>query len=159
MASTSPNVSNLRPFPKGWKGGPGNPFLAEANKFRAEFYNASTDARRKALMNLLWDQALGLHRPLQWHVDEDTGEATLKTHPDGSPVLGAPEPPAPWAEKMIMEFIGGSVAFKSIEATVTADVSNIEERARRVARVLVDEGLGDRLPAPMRALVEAKETM
>lgn len=149
-------LSNLKPFQKGNRGGPGNPFLAEANKFRAEFYKAASDNRRTALMNLLWEQALGLYRPPIWKVDDITGAAVVCLHPDGTPMLGPPDPPAPWAEKMILEFIGGTVAFKSIEANVTTEVVDVEERARRTARVLVDEGLGHMLPAPMRALIEAE---
>lgn len=146
-------MANPSPSPKDrWKPGQvvnkhGNPFLAYANAFRGNLWTASTPERRIALSELLWAYALG--------------KVTVPVEKDGIPILdpdGSPRvktlPPQPWAIEVLLDRLMGSVSFKSIEANVTVDVSDTTERARQVARVLVEEGMGDRLPEPMRALLE-----
>lgn len=160
MTIGNPNprsLANLRPpFAKGnqIRKGQMNQWVSRANELREDLWKAANPEYRAAMAKMLCELSLGRGEE---PVFDDDGVPIMC--PDGTLKM-RPLPPArradmqKWATDTILNCLGGSFSFKSIEASLSVEDSDVRDRAVRIAQVMVEEGLGDRLPPAMRALVE-----
>jgi hypothetical protein len=138
-----------RPFEKGNRGGPGNPFAGEVARFRADLWKATTPERRGKLVDILWKKALG---EFEVAVEElEINPRTNKPFRDRRTTTKmVKEQPQPWAMHTLLNRLLG----KEVQGVYEADPDGtpVEEgRMQRLAEILAKHGLADRIPHQLKA--------